>query len=85
MKTKYLYSVNFWVPFPDSEYGGLLNVVAASDEECAEILKLEYESEDSWNKGFLARLEKAVRDAKKFKLSEEHNYDEQKIVMEFTT
>jgi len=81
----YLYIIDFWVPFPSSEYGGLLNVIAASDEDCAEILKLKYESEDSWCKGYLAQLEKAVRDAKKFELSDAHKHEEQRIVMKFMT
>jgi len=35
---KYLYLVDYWVPFPSSEYGGLLNVIAESDVECHDIL-----------------------------------------------
>ena len=35
---KYLYLVDYWVPFPSSEYGGLLNVIAKSDVECHDIL-----------------------------------------------
>ena len=89
MKTKYLYSVNFWVPFPDSEYGGLLIVTATSDEDCIDILMKAYEARGKGmcfiQSGYEKELKEAVRDAKKFKLSEEHNHDEQKIVMEFTT
>jgi hypothetical protein len=36
MKT--LYVVDYWVPFPSSEYGGLCVVIAASDEEACELL-----------------------------------------------
>jgi len=36
---KYLYLVNFWVPFPSSEYGGLINVIAENDIECHNILR----------------------------------------------
>ena len=35
---KYLYLVDYWVPFPSSEYGGLLNVVAENDNQCHDIL-----------------------------------------------
>jgi len=35
---KYLYLVDYWVPFPTSEYGGLINVIAKSDIECHDIL-----------------------------------------------
>ena len=35
---KYLYLVNYWVPFPISEYGGLITVIAENDGECHDIL-----------------------------------------------
>ena len=35
---KYLYLVDYWVPFPSSEYGGLINVIAKNDVECHDIL-----------------------------------------------
>ena len=35
---KYLYLVNYWVPFPSSEYGGSVSVIAADDNECHDIL-----------------------------------------------
>ena len=41
---KYLYLVDYWVPFPSSEYGGLLNVIAETDVECHDIL-LEWRDE----------------------------------------
>ena len=41
---KYLYLVDYWVPFPSSEYGGLINVIAKNDIECHDIL-LEWRDE----------------------------------------
>jgi hypothetical protein len=38
-----MYVVNYWVPFPASEYGGVQVVVAKDDEEC---YKLIAESDD---------------------------------------
>ena len=35
---KYLYLVDYWVPFPTSEYGGLLTLIAKDDNECHDIL-----------------------------------------------
>ena len=35
---KYLYLVDYWVPFPSSEYGGLVSLIAANDNECHDIL-----------------------------------------------
>ena len=41
MKT--LYIVDYWVPFPSSEYGGVVNVIAGDDQECFDILQKERE------------------------------------------
>jgi hypothetical protein len=35
---KYLYLVDYWVPFPSSEYGGLITLVAEDDIECHRVL-----------------------------------------------
>jgi hypothetical protein len=35
---KYLYLVDYWVPFPSSEYGGIINVIAENDQECFDLL-----------------------------------------------
>jgi hypothetical protein len=35
---KYLYLVDYWVPFPSSEYGGLITVIAETDNECHDVL-----------------------------------------------
>ena len=35
---KYLYIVEYWVPFPQSEYGGIINVIAENDSEAFELL-----------------------------------------------
>lgn len=34
----YLYVVDNWVPFPASEYGGIILVAAHSDEDCVSLL-----------------------------------------------
>ena len=34
---KSLYIVDYWVPFPQSEYGGLVNLIAESDTEAFEL------------------------------------------------
>ena len=38
---KKLYTLDYWVPFPQSEYGGVINVIAENDAECIEILSNE--------------------------------------------
>ena len=35
---KNLYLVDYWVPFPSSEYGGMVAVVAKDDNECHDVL-----------------------------------------------
>lgn len=35
---KFLYIIDYWVPFPSSEYGGIINVIAENDNECHDIL-----------------------------------------------
>jgi len=35
----YLYLVNYWVPFPSSEYGGLQCILARTKEEAIEVIK----------------------------------------------
>ena len=38
MASKYLYIVEHYVPFPQSEYGGIWNVIADNDEECFDLI-----------------------------------------------
>ena len=38
MAQKYMYIVEHYVPFPQSEYGGVWNVVAANDNECFDLI-----------------------------------------------
>ena len=36
--TKFLYIVDHFIPFPASEYGGVWNVIAESNEECFDLI-----------------------------------------------
>jgi hypothetical protein len=36
---KHLYLVDYWVPFPSSEYGGTISVIAENDQECHDLLR----------------------------------------------
>jgi len=38
MAQKFLYIVDHYIPFPSSEYGGLWNVIAESDDECFDLI-----------------------------------------------
>jgi hypothetical protein len=76
---KYLYIVDYWVPFPSSEYGGVVSVIAENDNECHDLLlgwRDEYEnSHDS-------RIMERVVNSHKFALVDE---EESRIVDSFTT
>jgi hypothetical protein len=79
MTQKYLYLVDFWIPFPASEYSGLLAVVGKDDNEVHDILL-------DWREDYLEKYDsnimQAVVDSQKFSLSEEQ---ESRVVEAFTT
>ena len=41
MAQKFFYVVEHFVPFPQSEYGGLWNVIAEDDDECFDLITAE--------------------------------------------
>jgi hypothetical protein len=75
---KYLYIVDYWVPFPSSEYGGLINLIAESDTEAFEILS----AEDSFDDRYTDRIMERVVNAQKFVLQDDY---ESAILEAFTT
>lgn len=75
---KYLYIVDYWVPFPSSEYGGLINLIAESDTEAFEILS----NEQSFNNRYVDRIMERVVKAQKFALHDEY---ESGLLEAFTT
>jgi len=76
---KSLYIVDYWVGFPSSEYGGVINVIAENDNECHDLL-LEWRDDyaNSYDDRILANVVKAPR----FVLAEE---EESRIVDSFVT
>lgn len=76
---KNLYLVDFWVPFPSSEYGGVISVIAENDNECHDIL---LEWRDEYNSDHDHRIMERVVNAHKFVLAED---EESRIVDSFTT
>ena len=75
---KSLYIVDYWVPFPSSEYGGLINLIAESDTEAFSILS----QEESYDERYVNLIMPNVASAQKFKLSDEY---ESGIIESFTT
>ena len=41
MTSKFLYTVDHFIPFPRSEYGGMWVVVAQNDDECFDLIAAE--------------------------------------------
>jgi len=78
---KYLYIVDYWVPFPASEYGGLINLIAENDTEAFEILA-EEESINSYTDQYNSLIMEKVIQAQKFELVNDY---ESGVLEAFTT
>ena len=77
---KYLYIVDHAISFPSSEYGGLWNVIAESNEECFDLISNHYEYEGY--EDCFGRLRENILKAEKFGLVDE---EASRIVESFTT
>ena len=75
---KYLYIVDYWVPFPSSEYGGIINLIAESDTEAFTLLSEEQSFDESYQDRIMANVVKAQR----FALQDDY---ESGILEAFTT
>ena len=75
---KSLYIVDYWVPFPSSEYGGLINLIAENDTEAVAILS----QADFYDENYVDRIMPNVVSAQKFVLQDEY---ESGIIDSFTT
>jgi hypothetical protein len=75
---KALYIVDYWVPFPSSEYGGIVNLIAESDTEAFTILS----QENEYDEQYVDRIMPNVVNAQKFALVDEY---ESGIIDSFTT
>lgn len=81
MASKYLYIVEHYVPFPQSEYGGIWNVIADNDEECFDLITAADSSD--FNVQYYGDLRENITNAQVYKLDEENIVSG--IVEEFTT
>ena len=80
---KYLYLVDYWVPFPSSEYGGIINVIAESDQECFDLLTdPDAEETSGFDKKYEDRVMPHVVKAPRFALAED---EESRILDVFLT
>lgn len=80
----YLYLVNYWVPFPSSEYGGLQCILARTKEEAVAVIK---EAAGDFMVGSFKdadeRIEMRVNKAEVFPII--GSYDEPHVVRSFET
>lgn len=69
MEQKYLYLVDHFIPFPQSEYGGIWNVIAKNDNECFDLISTEDDGEypEHYNK-----LKENIMKAQKFALKDDY-------------
>ena len=75
---KSLYIVDYWVPFPSSEYGGVINLIAENDTDAFNILADEPTYDDEYNHLIMQN----VVSAQKFILQDDY---ESGIIDSFTT
>jgi hypothetical protein len=75
---KSLYIVDYWVPFPSSEYGGLINLIAENDTEAFTLLS----EEQSFDENYTHLIMERVVNAQKFQLKDDY---ESGILEAFTT
>jgi hypothetical protein len=75
---KFIFIVQWWKDFPESEYGGTITTIASSDEECIKILT-------SFNRNASDEhlIPNKVKNAKKFELKD--STEKSRIVDSFTT
>ena len=79
MEQKFFYIVNHFIPFPRSEYGGIWNVIAKSDEECFDLITKE---DKGMNDDYYNRLRENIMKAPTYAIAENI---ESGIIEQFTT
>ena len=80
MTQKFLYILDYFVPQWQSEYGGLLNVIAESNDECFDVV-VEWDNE-TWTE-YYGKLRENVIKAQRFPLLA--NEQTSRVVESFTT
>jgi hypothetical protein len=75
---KSLYIVDYWVPFPSSESGGVVSLIAENDTDAFTILS----QEESYDERYVNLIMPNVVNAQKFVLQDEY---ESGIIDSFTT
>ena len=82
MAQKFLYIVDHYIPFPSSEYGGIWNVIAETDDECFDLISAH--DEDNFYEEHYVNLRENIQKSDFYALSDSDAL-KSKVVMEFTT
>ena len=80
MAQKFLYIVEHYIPFPQSEYGGIWNVIAEDDDECFDLIT--GANDGDFYQQYYGNLRENILKSRTYALAEE---PESGIVEEFTT
>lgn len=80
MAQKFFYIVEHYVPFPQSEYGGIWNVIAEDDEECFDLITAQ--DDGNFNEKHYGNLRENILNSLTYALAEDV---ESCIAEEFTT
>ena len=75
---KFLYILDYWVPLPSSEYGGLITLIAENDQEAFNLLSNEEQFDDRYGHLMMERIINAT----KLRLADDY---ESGIIDAFTT
>lgn len=65
---RYLYVVDYWVPFPASEYGGLVTLIAENDQDALELLS----DEESFHEDYGHLIMEKIVTATKLELADDY-------------
>ena len=69
-KERFIYILDYWVPFPSTEYGGLVTLIAENDQEALDILAAEDQLDP--DNAHIDKLMPNIINATKLKLAEEY-------------
>tara|TARA_R100000008_G_scaffold85554_1_gene75823 strand:- start:554 stop:793 length:240 start_codon:yes stop_codon:yes gene_type:complete len=78
---KYIYIVDHFVPFPQSEYGGVWNVIAENDDECFDLIT---EQDDDLNLQFYQKLRENVVKSPKYRVIDDNSLQSE-VISSFLT
>ena len=76
---KQLYIIEHFVPFPQSEYGGIWNVIAENDEECYDLI---VDEDGEFNTEHYSDLRSKIMNAVSYPLNGE---PQSEVVLSFLT